>query len=446
MKTTMNKNTCYIFGRWLGDGSKTTNALEIARSNNNYEKKNMEQIAVMLNTTYKHCNNYSTRFHRQQKLVNQFKILYNVISEIHNFSFLKFSINRYSIIAGFLDSDGSVDIHTPNETGISSKKINIVFYNNNSQILYFIQRLLQIDNITSTYSKSYNLKTNVGTDKCNRLYIHGSLDNYFIAYKILPHMLCNFKKKRLQQWTRDYDRFYQKKKINITEIFHSIEGEGRRIGEPITFIRVYGCPHKCSFCDTKYSVCKSRSTRSKHSRDLKIVINDIIKLGNVQNIEFTGGSPDWFPAKIGYLLIYFKARYNSNITMQVSGGIKTDKSNRLFKLSTLNAFDYKDPRENIPFVIEPELIRSQDEIKFLIKDNFSYNFVKKKIQELQAIGINCKMIITTVTNNGNDIVTDHLEKLKKLTEKILTDANFPKENVKIAPREHVLLWGNKKGV
>ena len=39
----------------------------------------------------------------------------------------------------------------------------------------------------------------------------------------------------------------------INEIFHSIQGETSRTGFPTTFIRLTGCPLRCSYCDTEYA-------------------------------------------------------------------------------------------------------------------------------------------------------------------------------------------------
>jgi len=40
----------------------------------------------------------------------------------------------------------------------------------------------------------------------------------------------------------------------VSEIFNSIQGEGAKVGTPMTFIRFAGCNLRCSFCDTSHPV------------------------------------------------------------------------------------------------------------------------------------------------------------------------------------------------
>ena len=41
--------------------------------------------------------------------------------------------------------------------------------------------------------------------------------------------------------------------VPVSEVFYSIQGEGRNTGRPAVFIRFQGCPVHCLFCDTKYT-------------------------------------------------------------------------------------------------------------------------------------------------------------------------------------------------
>ena len=42
-------------------------------------------------------------------------------------------------------------------------------------------------------------------------------------------------------------------KAPLIEIFHSVQGEGRFVGVPMTFVRVATCPLRCLYCDTPHS-------------------------------------------------------------------------------------------------------------------------------------------------------------------------------------------------
>ena len=41
--------------------------------------------------------------------------------------------------------------------------------------------------------------------------------------------------------------------LTVNEIFHSIQGESRRAGEPCVFVRLTACDLRCSWCDTPYA-------------------------------------------------------------------------------------------------------------------------------------------------------------------------------------------------
>ena len=41
--------------------------------------------------------------------------------------------------------------------------------------------------------------------------------------------------------------------LKIYEIFHSLQGETSRVGLPTVFVRLTGCPMRCTYCDTEYA-------------------------------------------------------------------------------------------------------------------------------------------------------------------------------------------------
>lgn len=72
----------------------------------------------------------------------------------------------------------------------------------------------------------------------------------------------------------------------ISEIFHSLQGEGSLIGVPSAFIRTSGCNLRCSWCDTPYA---SWNPEGKQMSVDEIV--GTVELYAVQHVVLTGGEP-----------------------------------------------------------------------------------------------------------------------------------------------------------
>ena len=72
--------------------------------------------------------------------------------------------------------------------------------------------------------------------------------------------------------------------LTINEIFHSIQGESTRAGEPCVFVRLTACDLRCSWCDTPYAFHEGR----KMSVDE--VVAEVERHG-CPLVEITGGEP-----------------------------------------------------------------------------------------------------------------------------------------------------------
>jgi len=72
--------------------------------------------------------------------------------------------------------------------------------------------------------------------------------------------------------------------LNVTEIFHSIQGESSHAGRPCTFVRLAGCNLRCFWCDTSYS------WDAGHPMGRKDVL-DTVARHRCRLVELTGGEP-----------------------------------------------------------------------------------------------------------------------------------------------------------
>lgn len=71
-------------------------------------------------------------------------------------------------------------------------------------------------------------------------------------------------------------------KLQINEIFYSIEGEGLRVGQPTTFVRLAKCNLRCFFCDTEFD--------SFAEMMVEEIVTEVNK-HSARWVCFTGGEP-----------------------------------------------------------------------------------------------------------------------------------------------------------
>ena len=72
--------------------------------------------------------------------------------------------------------------------------------------------------------------------------------------------------------------------LRLTEIFHSLQGEARSVGRPTVFIRLTGCPLRCTYCDTAYAF------EGGQQFTLDSILEQVADYG-AQYVCVTGGEP-----------------------------------------------------------------------------------------------------------------------------------------------------------
>ncbi|NCN41081.1 radical SAM protein [bacterium] len=94
--------------------------------------------------------------------------------------------------------------------------------------------------------------------------------------------------------TIDGEKLGKEPTLAINEIFYSIQGESTQAGRPTTFVRLMGCPLRCSYCDTEYAFFEGK----KHS------FTDLlgqIRANPTNLVEITGGEPMAQPRVVPFM-------------------------------------------------------------------------------------------------------------------------------------------------
>ncbi len=157
------------------------------------------------------------------------------------------------------------------------------------------------------------------------------------------------------------------------EVFASIQGESTDAGLPCVFVRLYGCPIGCSYCDQPQSPENRKKISTEH------LINEIRKF-RVPYVCITGGEPlmQW---KSVYPLVLELLSLGYKVSIETSGCVPIDPDpyNRSFKY----VMDIKCPSSGVSHknVYENLMnLQSKDEVKFVISDEEDYKFMKKVLK------------------------------------------------------------------
>jgi organic radical activating enzyme len=79
-------------------------------------------------------------------------------------------------------------------------------------------------------------------------------------------------------------------RYKVTEIFHSIPGEGPQAGMPMVFVRFSGCNLRCSFCDTRHDVSEELTANEILGR-VEAAWDKVGRTEGERPVCLTGGEP-----------------------------------------------------------------------------------------------------------------------------------------------------------
>lgn len=158
------------------------------------------------------------------------------------------------------------------------------------------------------------------------------------------------------------------------EIFQSIQGEGSDAGLPCVFVRLYGCPVRCSYCDQP----QPPSHRKRISIDN--VIKKVNAFSGIKYVCITGGEP---LIHEDCMAIVFELLSNGyKVSIETSGCFPIELSG--YRRSYKYVMDIKCPSSGVSHknVYENLLhLQSNDEVKYVIADKKDYEFMKSVMKK-----------------------------------------------------------------
>ena len=229
------------------------------------------------------------------------------------------------------------------------------------------------------------------------------------------------------------------KQVNykVCEIFASIQGEGRVIGTPSLFIRMYGCNLTCNWCDTKYSWVGQENAKEgiEYSRmSPKEILRRLSEIGNVSLVTITGGEPLLQPLDglVGNLV-----RANYEVLIETNGTITP--SEELKRLVSIWSVSPK--TSNAGFSIKYAGLDWLSEVndyylKFVITDP------ENDIEEIMAFMEKRNIDISRVILQPDGTREDYIDALRDLMNSV-RDRNLP---LRVLPQLQRITWGHKRRV
>lgn len=159
--------------------------------------------------------------------------------------------------------------------------------------------------------------------------------------------------------------------LRISEIFTSIQGEGRDAGRPMQFVRLAGCNLKCIYCDTKFA--KNSTPTDYKTSELIEILNERSDLP----VYVTGGEPLIQSATQRFMdelvMLGYEVFLDTNGTRDLK--VVNKFVGKIVDIKTPGSLSGGEFREtNI------EYISRQDEIKFVVtsKDDFDWGIQRVK--------------------------------------------------------------------
>ncbi len=157
--------------------------------------------------------------------------------------------------------------------------------------------------------------------------------------------------------------------LRISEIFHSIQGEGSRAGLPCVFVRLHGCGLRCTWCDTPYALDHRKGGEMMDTGD----VLSRVAAYRCGFVELTGGEPLEQEAAFPFLT----ELCDQGFTVAVETGGHVDIARvdpRVVVIMDVKCPDSGMEKKNRPGNLA--YLKPTDEVKFVIASRGDYEWTR----------------------------------------------------------------------
>ena len=209
--------------------------------------------------------------------------------------------------------------------------------------------------------------------------------------------------------------------LRISEIFYSLQGETSRTGLPTVFVRLTGCPLRCTYCDTTYAFSGG------YTMGIPQILEEVARHG-AHYVCVTGGEP--LAQKSCLILLQSLCDAGYDVSLETSGALDVSGVDpRVVKVLDLKTPGSGEAEKNL--LDNLAHLNPHDEIKIVLCGEADYAWARQMLSE-HALDKKCSVLLAPVQGQLQPAV---------LAEWILRD-RLP---VRMQVQLHKLLWDNERG-
>ena len=211
------------------------------------------------------------------------------------------------------------------------------------------------------------------------------------------------------------------RRLRVTEIFHSLQGESDSIGWPTAFVRLTGCPLRCTWCDTEYSF------HGGEWQDIHDILATVAAFG-VRHVCVTGGEP--LAQKRCLVLLTELCEAGYEVSLETSGALDISEVDaRVRRVVDLKPPGSGEVARNLWSNLDH--LNARDQLKFVLADRADYDWAVARMHE-HDLAARCPVLFSPVHGKLSP---------RDLADWIIED-RLP---VRFQMQLHKLLWGESPG-